>query len=257
MCQDFHWTRFGFLTLALCLQAVVWVPDFTLAAGGTSTVATKGQPAYASPSWPRGVDALVNDASRTTGWNAWFSEWPNDVHQYAFEIKSTDDINRLITRLAAIKANMLQIRLSHRKEPDGLGWVTRIPQGNRIPVIFSIGDQARIDAWYKQVQKPFGVLEFTRPPVAIPPTLTIFVQNKLVNLEELKIPKGIGVSMGYVPTVFHKSNTTSAPQQFDGSLTRTVEPKSETIQKTLDEPSRAAWHSIDVFLKSRYGRIRR
>lgn len=98
-----------FLTLAICIAAVFSFANHTLAAGGTSIVATKGQSAHVSPGWPDGAGELVNTASRTSGWNSWFSEWPNDVNQYAFEIESTDDVNRLIEKLAAIKSNLRQI----------------------------------------------------------------------------------------------------------------------------------------------------
>jgi hypothetical protein len=246
-----------FLTLALCLASVFSVTDRSLADGGTSVVATKGQPAYVSPSWPEGVAELVNDLSRTSGWNSWFTEWPNDVNQYAFEIKSTDDLNRLINKLGAIKTDLRQIRLSHMKEPNGLGWVTRVPEGNGIPVIFSIGDQARIDEWYKHVRRPFGVMEFTAAPVAVPPTLTIFVQNKSVKLEELKIPEGIRVSMGYVPTVFHKSNTTIEQQREKEGSNRDVACDSETLKQKLDDTSLAAMKQIEAFLESQKGRTKR
>lgn len=93
------------------------------------------------------------------------------------------------------------------KEPVGLGWVSRIPEGNKIPVIFSIGDQTRMDQWYAHVRKPFGQIEFEACPVAVPPTLTLFVQNPMIDLDQLKIPAGITVQEGYLPTVFHKSNT--------------------------------------------------
>ncbi len=63
--------------------------------------------------------------------------------------------------------------------------------GFLFPIIFSIGDQTRIDEWFKRVRKPFGVMEFTATPEAVPPTLTIFVQNTVVNLGELKIPEDI------------------------------------------------------------------
>ena len=159
------------LSLSAC--AIVFACLFTahaFAAGGTSIIAHEGRDAHVSASWPQGVDALVNDPARTTGWNSWFTEWPNDVSQYAFDIESVDDLNRLIQALAAVDSPLRQIRLSHLKEPNGLGWVTRVPQGNDIAVVFSIGDQARIDAWYKQVRKPFGVMEFVAAPVAVPPT---------------------------------------------------------------------------------------
>lgn len=246
-----------FLTLALCLASLLSVTDYALAAGGTDVVATKGQRAYVSPTWPEGVGELVNDSSRTFGWHDWFSEWPNDVNQYAFEIKSTDDLNRLIAKLAAIKTDLRQIRLSHLKEPDGLGWVTSVPQGNGIPIIFSVGDQACIDEWFKHVDNPFGKLEFVATPEAVPPTLTVFVQNESVRLEELKIPEGIDVSFGYVPRVFHKSNTTIERQKEKDAANRDVQDELDTLKQKLDGSSLATLNRIEEFLNTRKGRTRR
>jgi len=223
----------------------------TFAAGGTSTVASKGNAAYVSADWAEGVGELVNDESRTTGWNPWFTEWPNDVNQYAFEIQSRDDLNRLITKLAAIKSDLRQIRLSYLKEPKGLGWVTRVPEGNGIPVIFSIGNQSRIDEWYEQLRQPFGVMEFTAAPVAVPPTLTIFVQNEAVTLKDLSIPESIDVSAGYVPTVFHKSNTTLEQLNEKHASSQAKLPKPKTLTQNLDEASLTAWKEIEQFLESR------
>jgi len=241
------------LTAAICLAALLSPGDGAFAGGGTRIVAKTGEPAHVSPSWPEGVDKLVNDASRTSGWNSWFSEWPNDVNQYAFDIKSTDDLNRLIEKLAAIKSDLRQIRLSHLKEPNGLVWVTYIPKGNGIPVISSIGDQARIDEWFKRVRKPFGVMEFTATPEAVPPTLTIFVQNK-VQLDELKIPEGIDVLAGYVPTGFHKFNTTIEQQREKEAANRDPKRELDWAKQKLDEPSLAAMKKIEAFLDSRKGR---
>ena len=253
MHKELHRTRCRWLTRALGFLAVVCVSNLSMAAGGTSTIATKGNAADVSPAWPQGVNALVNHASRTSGWNPWFTEWPNDVNHYALEVKSTRELTQLISKLAAIKTNKLQIRLSYQKEPNSLGWVTRLPQGNGIPVLFSIGNQAQINEWFQQVQQPFGVLEFKKPPVAVPPTLTIFVQHQRVQLEELKIPKTIDVSRGSVPTIFHKSNTAAVLQEFDPIRKRTTEPKPKLPTKTLDAPSRAAWHRIEAFLNARSG----
>ena len=239
------------LTLASCLAAVLLIGNHSLAAGGTRIVARIGEPAHLSPSWPEGVDELVNDASRTSGWNSWFSEWPNDVNQYALEIKSTDDLNRLIEKLAAIKSDLRQIRLSHLKEPDALGWVTHVPQGNGIPVIFSIGDQARIDEWFERVRKPFGVMEFTATPEAVPPTLTIFVQNESIELDKLEIPDGIDVSVGYVPTLFHKANTTTEQRREKEAADRDVELELDSLKQKLDEPALAALKKIEAFLDLR------
>ncbi len=241
------------LTAAICLAFAPVDKQIALAEGGTDIVVTKGQPAYISPSWPEGTGELVNESSRSTGWNSWFSEWPNDVNQYAFEIKSTDDLNRLIEKLAECTSDLRQIRLSHLKEPNGLGWVTRVPEGNGISVIFSIGDQARIDEWFKHVRKPFGAMEFTATPEAIPPTLTIFVQNEVVNLDALKMPEGIDVLAGYVPTVFHKSNTTI--QQKNAMDANT--PSSDSPKLILDDNSLEATKKIAAFLESQKSRTKR
>lgn len=244
-------TARAILVLVSCLTAAFSLAAPAFAAGGTSTVASKGRAAYVSPGWAEGVGDLVNDESRTEGWNPWFTSWPNDVNQYAFEIQSTDDLNRLIAKLAAIKTDLRQIRLSYLKEPKGLGWTTRVPEGNGIPVIFSIGNQSRIDQWYEQLRQPFGTMEFTAAPVAVPPTLTIFVQNEAVTLKDLNIPEGIDVSAGYVPTVFHKSNTKLEQQKEKGGLSQAILPKPETLEQNLDDASLAAWKEIEQFLESR------
>ncbi|MBC7819142.1 MAG: hypothetical protein IAG10_19810 [Planctomycetaceae bacterium] len=165
------------------------------------------------------------------------------MNQYAFEIASTDDLNRLIEKLAATKTEVRQVRLSHLKEPSGLGWVTSVPAGNNIAVVFSLGDQAQIDEWYKRVRKPFGKMEFTAAPIAVPPTLTIFVQNKAVNLEQLKIPNGIAVTSGYVPTVFHQFNTKDEQKRKE-EATRKPAPNEK-----LDPAAQAAADKIEAFLK--------
>ena len=232
------------LLLTTCLLSLAVSALF--AAGGTAIVASKGQPAYVQETWPDGVAALVNDPARTTGWNDWFSEWPNDVNQYAMEVQSVDDVNRLIEKLATVKTDVKEIRLCAMKEPAGLGWVTNIPEGNQIPVMFSIGDQTRMDQWYANVRKPFGVIEFEDCPVAVPPTLTLFVQNPRIDLDQLKIPNGISVIEGCVPTVFHKSNTKQKPEPKE---------KSQTAPPVKGEPlppeTQAAHDRILAFLKKR------
>lgn len=79
-----------------------------------------------------------------------------------------------------------------------------------MPVLFTTGDQATVDAWYKRVRRPFGQIEFTAAPVAVPPTLTIFVGNPAVKLRELKIPKEVEVIHGNVPGTFHVWNDKEA-----------------------------------------------
>jgi hypothetical protein len=232
------------LLLNVCLFSLA-VSDL-FAAGGTEIVATKGQPAFVQETWPKGVAEIVNDPVRTTGWNDWFSEWPNDVNQYALEAQTLEDVNRLIAKLASVESDLKEIRLCAMKEPAGLGWVTSIPQGNEIPVMLTIGDQSRVDQWYARVRKPFGQIEFEDCPVAVPPTLTLFVQNPLIDLEKLQIPQGITVKEGYLPTGFHKSYTKQEREQRE---------KAQAAPPVKGEPlpseAQAAHDRIRAFLKKR------
>src|SRR6476620_2244412 len=253
-----RWSNFAeeeqnMLKLAPKIAALIAVSIFlpasdSLAVGGTSVVATKGQAVSVAASWPKGVGEVINDETRSSGWNDWFSEWPNDVNHYGFEVASTADVNRLIKKLASIKSDLIQVRLSHMKEPEGLGWVTHLPKDNNIAVIFSIGDQSQIDEWYKHVRKPFGVMEFVAVPIAVPPTLTIFVQNELIDLDKLSIPKGITVESGYLPGAFYRSNTKQEKEreEADSKGESSAQPKVE-----LDSRAQAIADKIDAFLKNR------
>jgi hypothetical protein len=240
---------------ALCLALNFVAPAALLAAAGTDGVATKGSPTPVSASWPVGTAELVNHPLRADGWNSWFTEWPNDVNQYSYDVNSTDDVNKLIEKLAAIKSDLRQIRLCYLKEPQALGWVTRLPEGNKIAVMLSVGDQGRIDQWYKDVRKPFGVMEFTAAPIAVPPTLTIFVQNDAMKLDDLKIPDGITVEAGYVPTVFHRSNTTLEAKleakPADEATRRQKADAERASREKLDPASQKVAKAIDAFLEKR------
>lgn len=126
-----------------------------------------------------------------------------------------------------------------------------------MPVVFSIGEQTRIEEWFKRVRKPFGRMEFTATPEAVPPTLTIFVQNESIELHKLEIPDGIDVSTGYVPTVFHKSNTTIEQQLEKAAADGNENHELDLLKQKLDESSLAVMKKIEAFLASRKGRTKR
>lgn len=239
------------LTFIVCFAVILVHTNITLAGGGTRSIATAGREAYVAPDSAEGVADLVNDESRTSGWNSWFTEWPNDVNHYAYEIESTEDLNRLISKLAAIQTDLRQIRLSYRKEPTGLGFMTKLPGDNGIPVMFSLGHQPTIDQWFERTRKPFGVLEFTGTPVAVPPTLTLFVQNEAIDLQKLKIPDGISITIGYVPTLFHDSKTTLEEAIKSEDAQSLEDQKLKMMKQNLDEPGLVALEKIEAYLKAR------
>lgn len=217
------------------------------AAAGTSVVATTGQKAHVQGAWPSGVDAIVNDPARTDGWNPWFTEWPNDVNHYAFRFENADDINRLIKKLAAVESKLRAIHLSPAKELRHIGWVTSLPEGNGTAVVFSIGDQRRVNQWHARLAgRKFGVMTFKSVPVAVPPTLTIYVGNDAVDLDKLTIPDDIEVAMGDCAQVFYTWNTDIEAEQLKK---KAREPNG--YLKSLNESERKVADRIAKFLEGR------
>src|SRR6476620_11318347 len=95
--------RFSLL-FTLAASVLLSVPSFVWAIAGFSPVASEGQKVEENLQWPAKMIDVVNDPARTVGWNSWFSECPNDVNHYAFVAKSTDDLNRVLKKLAGVDA---------------------------------------------------------------------------------------------------------------------------------------------------------
>jgi hypothetical protein len=170
------------------------------AMSGTTQVAWPGKPVTAEADWPAGTVALLNDPLRAAGWNPWFSEWPNDVNHYEFKPRTTNDVNRLVAGLAAIKSDRLCLILSPEQEPRGLGFTTRLPASNGVAAVFALGSQQRIDQWYPHLLesspgvRKFGVHTFSEAPKATPPTLTLYVGSPAIDLTALSVPANVQVT---------------------------------------------------------------
>jgi hypothetical protein len=233
------WRARFFWTL---VAAVACGGNYAYGAAGTSQIASKGSPVGEMSQWPAGVLALVNDPTRTDGWNDWFSEWPNDVNQYQFQVADVDQVNGLIAKLAEIKFKPVRVYLSPLKEPRGYGWVSSLPEGNDTAVMLSIGDQKRIDEWYRHLPEGrFGVMKFTSVPTAVPPTLTLFVRNKAIDLARLRIPENVEVSLRGIPRCFDIRAATKADEKEPAKVDETK----------LDAETLAATKAIGEFLKQR------
>jgi hypothetical protein len=184
-------TKFNACVLAVVLLAAVVVCFQALALSGEDKVVARGQTAKALPGWPQGVLEFINDPLRVNGWHPWFSECPNDGYYYSMEVRQPQDVNHLIKLLAAIKANKVELNLdpaNGARHADGVG------------AIFALGNQAIMDRWFKTLPeiepgiRQFGVHRYREPPAAQPPTLTIYVGHKAVDLKKLRIPVNIEVT---------------------------------------------------------------
>jgi hypothetical protein len=208
----------------LTIVALVALPTACEAISGTMQIASKGQAVTAKPRWPRGLAAFLNSPRRTSGWNPFFSEMPNDCDYYEFDVRQTDEINELIQAFAHIKSPKLQICLSPDTGPRTIGRHPADADQRTLAVLFSIGDQETLDKWY--VGFPPNKKELRAlPPIAVPPTLTIFVQNPAVDLSRLNIPPHIKVAATFV-----------APNAIVDEPTREVIDRIERFQASRNRP---------------------
>jgi hypothetical protein len=247
-----------FTTIVIASVFLAGIAPECRAAAGTSQVATKGQAVQDRTTWQRGVVELLNDPRRGDAWSDWFSEWPSDVEQYEFRVENSAQLNEVIATFCKIQVARadakqppppLEIRLSPLAEPSGYGWVSKFEKGNKLPAVFSLGNQQELELWYDNFIKPmngrFGQMEFEKTPVAVPPTLTIFVGNEVVDLKKLRIPQGVHISIGDLPTLWHESNLIERkPKKSEVDVAAAEEAK-------LSEKERTALAAIRSFLKAR------
>jgi hypothetical protein len=189
------------LLIALFMTSFLCVSAFGVS--GTLTVASKGIPigdkTASMYDWPTGVLDLVNDSRRTGGWNPWFSEMPNDVNHYGFELETEADAASIMEKFNEIVSNAVEVVLKPEKEARSFGFTTRLREGNNTAAVFSIGWQKRVREWYARLPdaepgiREFGVHRYTECPTASPPTMTLYVGHSAINLDTLKIPARVKV----------------------------------------------------------------
>src|SRR5712671_389518 len=107
------------LSFALVTAILTSAPAVAWAIAGFSPVAAQGQPLEDNGQWPAKMVDVLNDPVRAVGWNFWFSECPNDVNHYAFVAKSTDDLNRVLKKLAAVDAKGTVVLALGKEYPVG------------------------------------------------------------------------------------------------------------------------------------------
>ena len=182
----------------LSLAASLLLVRSAFGIAGYSSVASEGRAVEEESGWPAKMVDLVNDPARTVGWNFWFSDCPNDVNHYALLAKNTDDLNRLIKKLAATKAKGATVALALGKEYPA-GKFSFLKPGNGIAAVLGFGNQVTLNEWFSHLKeiepgvRQFGVHRYTAPPDAMPPTLTIYVEHPAVDRVKLEIPAEVHV----------------------------------------------------------------
>jgi hypothetical protein len=199
------------LTLLFYLGVVMTWSQTVLGVASITQVAYTNRAVAPESGWPEGTLALINDPARTVGWNPWFSELPNDVNYYAFEPRSMDDVNRLVARLAGIKGTTVHLRLNPDAEAARIGYTGDFKWPSNTAAVLAIGNQATLDHWFQRQSetrpgvRKFGLSELSKPPMALPPTLTLYTGQPVVNLQTLQVPKGVTLAAD-IPEGVRKMN---------------------------------------------------
>lgn len=142
--------------------------------------------------WPDGSLPLVNDPARVRGYHPWFSQLPNAGRFFDFDVKSMDDVNRLVALLGEVKAAGPVLEISPLAGADG-------PEnkGPSTGAHLSITSQAELDRWFDRLteeeKKKFRTAE---RPIAPPPTLTIYAGHAAIDLAKLRVPARVTLASG-------------------------------------------------------------
>jgi hypothetical protein len=228
--------RFRIASVSAATVATFLLASTGYGAGGTSVVASKGHAVRMNADWPDGLDAVLNHELRANGWNPWFSGWPSELSHYELVPTNTAEVNSLIAAFAAIKADKLLIQLSPDREPSSLGWVSGLPKGNGVPLLLTFCSQRRLDEWHRQVPGAKARVKQNRQAAtAAPPKLTIYVQNRVVKLDQLAIPENVQVTAAKSSAVVNRGNSKAGATN-DTSI-------------EVDVQTKATSEEIDAFLR--------
>lgn len=152
--------------------------------------------------WSHELLNLVNDAVRTDGWQLFFSGTPNNTSVFAFKPEREEDIARILKKFRQIKDAGKFIILSPEKEAFVMGYTTALPKGNGISVSLHVSNQKKLSFWYKNLPEPkpgvrkYGSTLYEKEPEVSGPFLTVYLGNKLTDLEKLSFPENVKVISG-------------------------------------------------------------
>lgn len=153
---------------------------------------------------PEGIARIINDPLRTVGFDSFFSSHPPHRDSFEFVITDMTDLNRLIDLFSQVDGQKRIVHLTSTPPFSPLRNINGDPPSSRPAATLTISNQTTLDLWYRhasedKVRRIFGPSAIHHPPVASPPTLTVFVSHSLVDLDQLIIPDNISLSVDRSP----------------------------------------------------------
>src|SRR5687767_2304735 len=175
----------------LAFVASIALAAATAAMPGTEQLVGEYDPIQERLGWPKGVFDLLQDPTRKVGWNFWFSGQPNDVEHYAFAVRTTQDVQRLIDAFAKIDDRRKRLAFHPGRGPRGLGDFRFNAKGREWGAVLSVSNRdavARANAPDVQAGKPAVYM-------SSPTVLDIHLGTADINLAELRIPKDLTLAV--------------------------------------------------------------
>lgn len=224
------WALLGFVVAAGSAET-----QLAFALATTDQVASPGQPVAETTAeklaWPEGTLELVNNPLRTTGWEPWINGVSGPAQHYLINVKTVDDTNRLIRKLAAVKSETLCLVLQPGNEVRSVPYVQTFRVGEGAGAVFMVGSWIYLDE-QRRAMSAAGRTTTLNSKVA-PPTLKLYCGSGAVELAKLEIPDKIAVTLGYEPPpedVERARNTGATP-----TIPETLQPRAIAIQEFVKQ----------------------
>ncbi|HEX8911408.1 MAG TPA: hypothetical protein VF796_03540 [Humisphaera sp.] len=186
--------RFSVVALAALLAVA---PTVARAMAGTDSIPNPVTDVEAADrGWPRGSLPLMNDPLRVAGQHHWFSELPNATYLFDYRADSTADVNRLVDLLSKIEGVLVVVELSPLAGPPrGMN-----EKAGPVAARLTMTSQRDLDRWFEHLT-PAGREKFRTfvPPLAPPPTLTVYLGHPRVEPTKLQVPTAVTVVDGTTP----------------------------------------------------------
>jgi hypothetical protein len=160
-----------------------------LSMAGTDQLVGEYEPIEERPGWPKGVHEVLLDPTRKVGWRSWFSELPNDGEQYAFAVRTTRDLQRLLDAFAKVDDPKKRFAINPGRGPRGLGDWRPTAKGREWAAVLGFSNRDLV-AKYNQRELQRG-----EPIVhqGSPTTLTVYLGSANIDLFSLQLPDKVTI----------------------------------------------------------------
>jgi hypothetical protein len=155
--------------------------------------------------WPGGSLLLANHPLRMEQWHPMWGDSANDRQQFGYQIKHTADANGLTVTLGAVEGEPPVLELSPLREFKGF-----LEKDGSYQATFSVGSQKLANEWFANRDgRPARGKVLAAAPKIAPPTMTLYLGDRRVDVGSLQVPARVRVKSAVTPE--QRENALLAP----------------------------------------------